>query len=81
MILLFTSLALAESWEDTIARVSPNIVSIQVSSNRFFDTERTSSSVATGFVVDAERGIILTNRHVVEPGPVTAKAILLNSEG
>ena len=30
--------------------------------------------------MDAERGIILTNRHVVEPGPVTAKAILLNSE-
>ena len=80
MILLLTSLAIAQSWEDTIARVSPSIVSIQVSSNRYFDTERTSSSVATGFVVDAELGIILTNRHVVEPGPVSAKAILLNSE-
>ena len=36
--------------------------------------------VATGFVVDAERGLILTNRHVVHQGPVTAEAIFLNDE-
>lgn len=82
MLTLLTSFAIANpsSWEDTIERVSPSIVSIQVSSNRYFDTERQSSSVATGFIVDAERGIILTNRHVVEPGPVTSQAVLLNSE-
>jgi S1-C subfamily serine protease len=82
MLTLLTSLAFANpsSWEETIERVSPSIVSIQVSSNRYFDTERQSSSVATGFIVDAERGIILTNRHVVEPGPVTSQAVLLNSE-
>lgn len=68
------------TWEETISKVSSSIVSIQVSSNRYFDTESTASSVATGFIVDAERGIILTNRHVVEPGPVTAQAILLNNE-
>ena len=31
-------------------------------------------------MVDAERGLILTNRHVVTPGPVTAKATFLNRE-
>ena len=58
MLTLLTSLAFANpsSWEETIERVSPSIVSIQVSSNRYFDTERQSSSVATGFIVDAERG-------------------------
>ena len=47
---------------------------------RAFDTEWNMSSQATGFVVDAERGLILTNRHVVTPGPVTAQAVFLNRE-
>ena len=37
-----------------------------------FDTESAGCSVATGFIVDAARGLILTNRHVVHQGPVTA---------
>ena len=56
------------------------MVSIQVDSTRAFDTERNQSTQATGFVVDAERGLILTNRHVVTPGPVVAQAIFLNQE-
>ncbi len=36
--------------------------------------------MATGFVVDAERGLILTNRHVANPGPVVAEAVFLNHE-
>jgi pro-apoptotic serine protease NMA111 len=36
---------------------------------RAFDTDWNQSTQATGFVVDAERGIVLTNRHVVMPGP------------
>ena len=34
----------------------------------------------TGFVVDKKRGILLTNRHVVKPGPVVAEAVFLNRE-
>ncbi|HEX7029749.1 MAG TPA: PDZ domain-containing protein, partial [Gammaproteobacteria bacterium] len=45
-----------------------------------FDTEWNASTQATGFVVDAENGIILTNRHVVQPGPVTAEAVFRNHE-
>jgi S1-C subfamily serine protease len=35
---------------------------------------------ATGFVVDKERGIILSNRHVVSAGPIVAQAIFRNYE-
>lgn len=68
------------NWNSTLERISTGVVSIRVDSTRSFDTERNQSSQATGFVVDAERGLILTNRHVVTPGPVRAQAIFLNQE-
>jgi len=67
-------------WTKTLERISSGVVSIRVDSTRAFDTEWNSSSQATGFVVDAKRGIILTNRHVVTPGPVTAEAVFKNNE-
>lgn len=79
---LLTTLAVAEesAWVGTIERISTGVVSIRVDSTRAFDTEWNSSSQATGFVVDAKRGLILTNRHVVTPGPVVAEAVFLNNE-
>ena len=68
------------AWTETLERISSGVVSIRVDSTRAFDTEWNSSSQATGFVVDAERGLILTNRHVVTPGPVVAEAIFRNNE-
>lgn len=68
------------AWSGTLERIATGVVSIRVDSTRAFDTEWNSSSQATGFVVDAKRGIILTNRHVVTPGPVVAEAIFLNNE-
>ena len=67
-------------WTQTLERISSGVVSIRVDSTRAFDTEWNTSSQATGFVVDAERGIILTNRHVVTPGPVIAEAVFRNNE-
>lgn len=67
-------------WTRTIERVASGIVTIQIDQVRAFDTEWNTSSQATGFVVDAARGLILTNRHVVTPGPVTAQAVFLNRE-
>lgn len=67
-------------WTATLDRISSGVVSIRVDSTRAFDTEWNSSSQATGFVVDAERGLILTNRHVVTPGPVVAEAVFRNNE-
>ncbi|MEP0354528.1 trypsin-like peptidase domain-containing protein [Paraglaciecola sp.] len=68
------------NWNDTVKQTSTGVVSIQMDVPVSFDGKWNSSSYATGFVVDAEQGIILTNRHVVSPGPVTAKAILINNE-
>ncbi|HLT90518.1 MAG TPA: trypsin-like peptidase domain-containing protein [Woeseiaceae bacterium] len=68
------------AWMGTLERISTGVVSIRVDSTRSFDTEWNASSQATGFVVDAKRGLILTNRHVVTPGPVVAEAIFLNNE-
>ncbi|HET6630569.1 MAG TPA: PDZ domain-containing protein [Woeseiaceae bacterium] len=68
------------AWMGTLERISTGVVSIRVDATRSFDTEWNASSQATGFVVDAEKGLILTNRHVVAPGPVMAEAIFLNNE-
>ena len=68
------------AWNATLDRIATGVVSIRVDSTRAFDTEWNASSQATGFVVDAERGLILTNRHVVTPGPVIAEAVFRNNE-
>ena len=67
-------------WAVTLERIASSVVAINVDSTRAFDTEWNSTAQATGFVVDAEHGLILTNRHVVTPGPVTAEATFLNRE-
>jgi len=67
-------------WQETLERIAPSVVTIRVDEARAFDTDWNQSSQATGFVVDAERGLILTNRHVVTPGPVVAEAVFLNHE-
>jgi S1-C subfamily serine protease len=58
----------------------PAVVAIRGAAPRAFDTGTASSGVATGFVVDAELGLILTNRHVVRPGPGVAEAIFADHE-
>ena len=80
---VFSSVAGAaenRAWSATLERISSGVVSIRVDSTRAFDTEWNSSSQATGFVVDADNGLILTNRHVVTPGPVIAEAVFRNNE-
>ena len=68
------------NWAQTLERIASGVVSIQIDATRAFDTEWNTSAQATGFVIDAKRGLILTNRHVVTPGPVTAQAIFQNRE-
>ena len=67
-------------WARTLESISSAVVSIRIDGTRAFDTEANLSSQATGFIVDAELGLILTNRHVVMPGPVVAEAVFLNRE-
>src|SRR3984957_4100196 len=68
------------NWAQTLERIASGVVTIQIDSTRAFDTECKTSAQATGFVIDAKRGLILTNRHVVTPGPVTAQATFQNRE-
>src|ERR1700734_152778 len=65
------------NWAQTLERIASGVVTIQIDSTRAFDTEWNTTAQATGFVIDAKRGLILTNRHVVTPGPGTAQAIFL----
>ena len=67
-------------WERTLDQVVPAVVVIRNYGTRPFDTETARPSVATGFVVDKERGIILSNRHVVGPGPTVAEAHFQDNE-
>ena len=69
-----------DPWADIIARVSDSVVSLQVSQLRDFDQSDQGVGGATGFIVDAENGIILTNRHVIGAGPVRATATFQNQE-
>ncbi|KAJ3219519.1 hypothetical protein HK099_004661 [Clydaea vesicula] len=68
------------NWENTIKNSLNSIVSIRFSQVRSFDTEVAGSSQATGFVIDKEKGFILTNRHVACAGPFTGDAVFHNHE-
>ncbi|RGB42648.1 trypsin-like cysteine/serine peptidase domain-containing protein [Rhizophagus diaphanus] len=70
----------APSWETTLEKAIKAIVSIKANHVRTFDTEPSGGYSATGFVVDKERGIILSNRHVVSPGPIVAQAVFRDYE-
>ncbi|KAI3892686.1 hypothetical protein MKW92_051722 [Papaver armeniacum] len=73
--------ASADNWRRTLGdKVIPAVVVLKVTICKAFDTECESEMTATGFVVDKKRGIILTNRHVVNPGPVVAEAMFHNRE-
>lgn len=68
------------AWQRTIEGVVKKVVSIHFCQPCPFDTDETVSSEATGFVVDAEKGYILTNRHVVGSGPFVGYCIFDNHE-
>ena len=67
-------------WQRTIEKVVRNVVSIRFCQTCSFDTDEAITSEATGFVVDAERGYILTNRHVVCAGPFWGYCVFDNHE-
>ncbi|KAK0654789.1 Pro-apoptotic serine protease NMA111 [Cercophora newfieldiana] len=70
----------AEIWQRTIERVIRSVVSVRYSQPHSFDGNLAGVSEATGFVVDAESGFILTNRHVVGTGPFWGRLVFHNQE-
>ena len=69
-----------DPWAETVSRVTNSVLSIQLSVTRSLDTEGASSSQGTGFVVDKDLGLVLTNRHMVHVGPVRARGIFQDNE-
>ena len=60
-------------WTEQVAAYKPMVVNVETSSEVVFETEVKGTNFATGFVVDAERGIIATNRHVTGSSPSYVK--------
>ena len=73
-------LSTAERWKIILDTAVKGIVSIKYTALRTFDRVFPGSYAATGFIVDRTRGIILSNRHVVTPGPTTASALFSKYE-
>lgn len=67
-------------WRATVETVSRAVVSIQMDRPRAFEGVGRSNGQATGFVIDKDKGLILTNRHVVTAGPIVARAVFTNQE-
>jgi S1-C subfamily serine protease len=63
----------AYDWTADVERFKPSVVNIERSSEVVLESERQGTSFATGFIVDAERGIIATNRHVTGISPSYVK--------
>ena len=84
LVAMFPLLALAapddDRWEPVIEVARDAVMALRVDVVRPFDTNSYATTQATGFVVDAERGIVMTNRHVVSPGPVVAEGLFQNGE-
>lgn len=81
MIPIFPALpADTAEWQATVEKVIRNVVSIRFCQTCAFDTDPALTSEATGFVVDAEQGYILTNRHVVGSGPFWGYVVFDNHE-
>lgn len=70
----------ANDWQQTLDETVPGVVVLRINSPRSFDGQVSGYATATGFIVDAEKGLILTNRHVVTTAPVVAEAVLLDNE-
>jgi len=69
-----------ETWDRTLSHAVKGIVSIKATTTRPFDTEAAGDYTATGFVISKKHGLILSNRHVVSPAPITAVAVFINYE-
>lgn len=63
-----------ETWQSVLDTVAPAVVALSVTAVRSFQDDHAGAHGGTGFVVDAKRGLLLTNRHVCTCGPERASA-------
>jgi len=77
---VLSAFAAPDPWTRALDKVTRAVVTIEMDRPRAFDGNGSGNSQATGFVIDRRQGLILTNRHVVSPGPSPARARFLNKE-
>lgn len=64
-----------DEWRASTVAVVKNVVSIRFHHIKSSDTSPAPANEVTGVVLDAAKGYILTNRHVVGSGPFGATVI------
>ncbi|KAJ1721302.1 hypothetical protein LPJ53_004156 [Coemansia erecta] len=69
-----------DRWTQVFDLALKSVVHITTNVHVNFDTHTAGQTTATGFVVDAENGIILSNRHVMTCAPATHRARFQNTE-
>lgn len=56
-------------WQEVLDKVRPAIVELRINAVRPFNGSQAANYVGTGWVVDKDKGFIVTNRHIVTLGP------------
>ena len=65
-----------DPWEAGMGHAMQGIVNIYTARPFNFNDSRNSYTESTGFIVDTEIGLILTNRHIISEAPEQSRAIM-----
>jgi len=66
------------AFEGLVNKLKETVVMIDINSDMQFFDEKSTTSKATGFIVNKELGLIATNKHVTRISPTTHKINFLN---
>ncbi|MFQ5961284.1 MAG: serine protease, partial [Candidatus Methylomirabilales bacterium] len=73
-----TRVVSANKWADTIQRLKPTVVNLEVTAHVNLGLDRPGKRHGTGFVIDAQHGIIATNRHITSTSPAHIRITFLD---
>uniref|UniRef100_A0A0G4HJJ2 PDZ-like domain-containing protein n=1 Tax=Chromera velia CCMP2878 TaxID=1169474 RepID=A0A0G4HJJ2_9ALVE len=67
-------------WQHVTTRAVPAILVVRASAVKAFDDASAGAFTGSAFIVDKARGLVLSNRHLVTPGPIIADVVFHNKE-
>lgn len=73
-----TPLVSANTWAPAIERLKPTVVNLEVTAHVNLGLDQPGTRLGTGFIVDAQRGIIATNRHITSTSPAHIRITFLD---
>lgn len=73
-----TRVVAANTWAPAIERLKPTVVNLEVTAHVNLGLDQPGTRLGTGFIVDAERGIIATNRHITSTSPAQIRITFLD---